>query len=79
MVWSSYSVVAMVRTTPMQLHTRAYVLAYSHACANMCPVMSDGTLASLTYCTQVLHEGLHTRVGCSSGYIQVCYSRVAYV
>ena len=79
MVWSSYSVVATVRTTQMQLHTHAHVLAYPHACANMCPVTSDRTLVSLTYCTQVLHEGLHTRVCCSSGYIQVYYSRVAYV
>ena len=47
-------------TTQMQLHTRMRVLDCPHACASMCPVMSDGTLASLTYCTCVLHEGLHT-------------------
>ena len=57
----------------------ACVLACSHTCANMCPITSDGTLVSLTYCTRVLHEGLHTRVCCSSGYIHICYSLVAYM
>ena len=33
----------------MQLHTCMCVLTCPHACANMCPVTSDGTLASLTY------------------------------
>ena len=55
-------------TAQMQFHTRACVLACPHTCANMCPVTSDGTLTSLTYCTHVLHEGLHTRVCYSSGY-----------
>ena len=57
-------------TTQIQLHTRTCT-GLSHACANMCPVTSDGTLVSLTYCTRVLHEGLHTRVWCSSGYIHI--------
>ena len=52
----------------MQLHTRMCVLVCQHACATMLPVMCDGVLASLTYCTRVLHEGLHTRMCYSSGY-----------
>ena len=56
-------------TVQMQLHTRVRLLACPHACASFCPVTSNGTLVSLTYCTHVLHEGLHTRVCCSSKYI----------
>ena len=74
---------ATVHTTQMQLHTCAGVLACLHVCANMCPIMSDGTITSLTYFTHVSHEGLHTRICCSSGYIHryvhICYSRVSYV
>ena len=47
-------------TTQMQLHTHAHVLAYPHTCANMCPVTSDGTLASLTYCTGITRRAAHT-------------------
>ena len=47
-------------------HARVYWLA--NTCVNMLPVMCDGVLASLTYCTRVLHEGLHTRMCYSSGY-----------
>ena len=52
----------------MQLHTGTRVLVRQHACVNMLPVMCDGVLASLTYCTCVLHEGLHTRMCYSSRY-----------
>ena len=70
-------------TAQMQFHTCVHVLACLHACANMYPVTSDETLASLTCCTHMLHKGLHTRVCCSSGYIHryvhIRYSRVAYM
>ena len=49
-------------TAQMQLHIRARVLLYQHMCANMLPFTCDEGLASPTYCTHVLHEGLHTRV-----------------
>ena len=55
----------------MQLHTLAYVLACPHTCANMCPITSEGTLTSLTYCTHVLHKGLHTCICSLSGYIHI--------
>ena len=63
-------------TTQMQLHTCARVLLYQHACANMLSVTCDGVLASLTYCTHVLHEGLHTSMCYSSGYSCVRVTRV---
>ena len=53
----------------MQLHTRAHLLASPHTCANLCPVISDGTLARLTYCRHVLQEGLYTHVYCSHRYM----------
>ena len=64
--------VHMYSTAQMQLHTRAHVLACPHACANMCLVTSDGTLVSLTYCTCMLHKGLHICVWCLNGYIRTC-------
>ena len=60
----------------MQLHTHACVLLCQHVSANMLPVTCDGVLASLTYCTRVLHEGLHTRMCYSGGYSHV---RVTHV
>ena len=70
-------------TAQMRLCTCVCVLSFPHVCANMCPVMSNGTLTSLTYCTRMLHKGLHTRVCCLSGYIcryiHVYYSHVTYV
>ena len=52
----------------MQLHTRACVLVCQHACVNLLPVTCNGVLASLTYCTHMLLEGLHTRMCYSNGY-----------
>ena len=52
----------------MQLHTRSHVLVCQHSCVNMLPITCDGVLASLTYCTRMLHEGLHTRMCYLSGY-----------
>ena len=37
--------------------THACVLVCLHMCVNMLPIMYDGVLASLTYCTHMLHEG----------------------
>ena len=53
---------AMVPLKGNFTHVRVYWLVRTHVqtCVNMCPVMSNGTLASLTYCTSVLHEGLYT-------------------
>ena len=59
--------------------THARVLACPNASAKLCPIMSDGTLTSLTYYTRVLHKGLHAPVGCSSGYIHIYYPRIPYV
>ena len=58
----------MYGTAQMQLYTCAHVLVCQHACVNMLPVTCDGALASLTYCTHVLHEGLHTCMCYLSGY-----------
>ena len=55
----------------MQLHTCVRVLLCQHVCANMLPVTCDGVLTSLTYCTCMLHEGLHTRMCYSSEYSRV--------
>ena len=60
----------------MQLHTRARVLFCQHACANILPITCDGVLASLTYCTCVLHDGLHTRMCYLSGYSRVRVTRM---
>ena len=63
----------------MQFHTCVCVLVCLHAYVNMLPVMCDGVLP--TYCTHVLHEGLHTHMCYSSGYklathVCMCYSHV---
>ena len=63
-------------TTQIQLHTCAQALLCQHACVNMLPVTCDGVLASLTYCTCVLHEGLHTRMCYSSAYSCVRVTRM---
>ena len=68
-------------TAQMQLHTCAHVLVCLHACVNMLPVMCYGVLASLAYCTRMLHEGLRTHMCYLSGYklatrVYVCYSGV---
>ena len=55
-------------TTQMQLHTRARVLVCQHACVNLLHVTCVGVLMSFTYCTHVLHMGLHTHMCYSSGY-----------
>ena len=55
-------------TAQIQLHTHARVLVCQHACVNMLSIMCDGVLVSLTYCTHMLHEGLHTHMCCSSEY-----------
>ena len=47
-------------TAQMQLHTRMRVLVCLHTRVNMLLVTCDGVLTSLTYCTCVLHEELHT-------------------
>ena len=74
----------MYGTTQMQLHTHTRVLVCLHVCVNMLPVMCDGVLASLTYCTRVLHEGQHTHMCNLSGYklatrVYVCYSRLRVI
>ena len=48
--------------------TQACVLVSQPACVNMLPVTCDGVLVSFTYCTLMLHEGLHTCMCYSSGY-----------
>ena len=54
-------------TAQMQLHTRVCT-GFLHACENVLRVTCDGVLSSLTYCTCVLHEGLHTHMCYLSGY-----------
>ena len=68
--------IAKYGTAQMQLHARTRVLLCQHTCVNMLPVTCDGVLASLIYCTRVLHKGLHTRMCYSSGYSRVCVTRV---
>ena len=68
-------------TAQMQLHTCAHVLVCLHMCVKMLPITCDGVLVSLTYCTHVLHKGLHTCMCYSSGYklatrVYMCYSGV---
>ena len=58
-----------MHTVPLKCNfTCTCVLACQHACVNMLSIMYDGVLVSLTYCTCVLHEGLHTRTCYLSGY-----------
>ena len=71
-------------TAQMQLHTHAHVLVSLHVCVNLLPITCDGVLASLTSCTHVLHEGLHTCMCYLSGYelatrVYMCYSCVYYM
>ena len=55
--------IATYGTAQMQLHTRAHVLACPHACANMCPITSDGTLVSLNLLhMRVTQRAAHTRM-----------------
>ena len=57
------------KTVPLKCNfTHARALACQHVYVNMLPITCDGVLACLTYCTQVLHEGLHTLMCYSSGY-----------
>ena len=73
-----YTVCVIVWYRSNQLHARAYVLVYQHMCVNMLPFMCDRVLASLTYCTRMLHEGLHTRMCYSSGYKLVAHMYVLF-
>ena len=57
--------IATYGTAQMQLHTLAHVLAYLHACANMCPITSDGTLVGLNL--------LHMRVTQRAAH--ACYTK----
>ena len=63
----------------MQLRTLAHVLACQHVCVNMLSVTCDGVLTSLTYCTCVLHEGLHTFMCYLSGYKLITHMYVLLV
>ena len=55
-------------TAQMQLNTCACVLVFQHAGVNMLTITCNGVLASLTYCTSMLHEELHTCMCYLSGY-----------